>query len=369
MDVMRAGLRIIFWCLLLMEAMLAGAAGCGAEESPAKGDVTSTRQPGVRVSDTRANAELMVPARPVVEKALKYLATRQQEDGAFSNSGYGRNAAVVALAGMAWLAGGSTPGRGPYGAEVGKVSEYLLDHCEQSGFISVEGAQSHGPMYEHGFATLFLAEVYGMSPRDDLRDKLVRAVDLIVRTQNAEGGWRYQPRREDADLSVTICQIMALRAARNAGLKVPNETVDKCVGYVKRSQNADGGFRYMLSSGESLFPRSEAGVVALHSAGEYEGREGERGLAYIDQFLPRSGADGGQVQDGHFFYGHYYAVQAMWQAGGERWKRWYPAVRNLLLSRQQPDGSWADPVGSEYGTAMAAIILQMPDNSVPIFQR
>ena len=84
-----------------------------------------------------------------------------------------------------------------------------------------------GPMYEHGFATLFLAEVYGMSPRDDMRDKLARAVDLIVRTQNAEGGWRYQPRREDADISVTICQVMALRAARNAGLKVPNETVDR----------------------------------------------------------------------------------------------------------------------------------------------
>ena len=142
-------------------------------------------------------------------------------------------------------------------------------------------------MYEHGFATLFLAEVYGMSPRDDMRDKLARAVDLIVRTQNSEGGWRYQPRREDADISVTICQVMALRAARNAGLKVPNETVDKCVDYVKRSQNADGGFRYMLTPGESLFPRSAAGVVALYSAGVYEGREVERGLAYVDQFLPR----------------------------------------------------------------------------------
>jgi hypothetical protein len=249
------------------------------------------------------------------------------------------------------------------------VSNYLLEHCEQSGFISVEGAQSHGPMYEHGFATLFLAEVYGMSPRDDMRDKLSRAVDLIVRTQNSEGGWRYQPRREDADISVTICQVMALRAARNAGLKVPTETVDKCVDYVKRSQNADGGFRYMLSPGESLFPRSAAGIVALYSAGIYQGRELERGLAYVDQFLPRAGVGGGTVQDGHFFYGHYYAVQAMWQAGGERWACWYPAIRDLLLSRQQPDGSWIDPVGPEYGTAMASIILQMPDNSVPIFQR
>ncbi len=314
------------------------------------------------------NVELLAPARPTIEKGLKFLESRQQEDGSFAAGGYGRNAAVVALAGMAWLANGSTPGRGPYGAEVKRVTDYLLDHCEESGFISVEGAMSHGPMYEHGFATLFLAEVYGMSPRDDMRDKLARAVDLIVRTQNAEGGWRYQPRREDADISVTICQVMALRAARNAGLTVPNETIDRCVDYVKRSQNADGGFRYMLTPGESAFPRSAAGVVALYSAGVYEGLEVDRGLAYLDQYLPRAGGKG-QLQDGHFFYGHYYAVQAMWQADGERWARWYPAIRDLLVSRQQPDGSWADPVGSEYGTAMATIILQMPNNSVPIFQR
>jgi hypothetical protein len=320
--------------------------------------------------DGAASAEMLAPARPAIEKGLKFLAMRQQDDGAFSSSGYGRNGAVVALAGMAWLASGSTPGRGPYGEEVGRAADFLLDHCEENGFISVEGAMSHGPMYEHGFATLFLAEVYGMSPRDDLRDKLTRAIDLIVRTQNSEGGWRYQPRREDADISVTICQVMALRAARNAGLRVPNETIDRCIEYVKKSQNADGGFRYMLQAGgESAFPRSAAGVVALYSAGVYEGREVERGLAYLDQYLPRAGGVGAQSRDGHFFYGHYYAVQAMWQADGERWARWYPAIRDLLVNRQQPDGSWADPVSREYGTAMATIILQMPDNSVPIFQR
>jgi prenyltransferase beta subunit len=305
-------------------------------------------------------------ARPAIEKGLKFLATRQNEDGSFAGGGYGRNSAVVALAGMAWLSSGSTPGRGPYGEQVTRVTDYLLDHVSESGFVSVAGAMSHGPMYEHGFATLYLAEVYGMSPRDDLRDKLLRAINLIVRTQNAEGGWRYQPRREDADISVTICQVMALRAARNAGLAVPKETVDRSVEYVKKCQNPDGGFRYMLQPGESAFPRSAAGVVALFSAGIYEGKEIERGLAYLNQHSPRGQAIG---SDGHFFYGHYYGVQAMWLAGGERWERWYPAIRNVLIERQQADGSWADPVSSDYGTAMATIVLQMPDNSVPIFQR
>jgi prenyltransferase beta subunit len=308
----------------------------------------------------------MISARPAVEKGLQFLAQRQLEDGSFATGGYGRNAAVVALAGIAWVAAGSTPDRGPYGEEVARSVDYLLDHAEDSGFIAVEGAMSHGPMYEHGFATLFLAEVHGMSARDDLREKLAAAVDLIVRTQNAEGGWRYQPRREEADLSVTVCQVMALRAARNAGLSVPSEIIDRSIDYVKRSQNADGGFRYMLPEGESAFPRSAAGLVALYSAGIYEGREIERGLVYLDQFMP-SGREFGQ--DSHFFYGHYYAAQAMWLAGGERFERWYPAIRDVLLARQQPDGSWADPICFEYGTAMACIVIAMPDNSLPIFQR
>jgi hypothetical protein len=359
------------WRIAAVHVVALGAAICCKKPCIAQVAANSKSNPGKASAsaDAARNAELIAPARPAIEKGLKFLSSRQKEDGAFGASGYGRNAAVVALAGMSWLASGSTPGRGPYGAEVNRVTNYLLDHCGQSGFISVEGAMSRGPMYEHGFATLFLAEVYGMSPRNDLREKLARAVDLIVRTQNEEGGWRYQPRRSDADISVTICQVMALRAARNAGLKVPRETVDRCVDYVKRCQNADGGFRYQREGPvSSEFPRSAAGVVALYSAGIYEGREVERGLAYLDQFLPRAGG-ATQIQDGHFFYGQYYAAQAMWQADRERWLRWYPAVRDLLVSRQEADGSWADPVCFEYGTAMATIILQMPDNSVPIFQR
>ncbi len=312
-----------------------------------------------------ADAALMAPAQEAIDKGLSYLATRQTDDGALGD-GNGRNAAICALAGMSWLAGGSTPGRGPYGDNVSRVCDYLLDHVEESGFINVPQAVSHGPMYEHGFAALFLAEVHGMSPRADLREKLTKGVELIVRTQNDEGGWRYQPRKEDADISVTICQVMALRAARNAGLAVPKETVDRCIDYVKRSQNPDGGFRYMLPPGESAFPRSAAGIVALFSAGIYAGPEVDRGLAYLDRFLPRE-APG--PQDAYFFYGQYYAVQAMWQTGGTRWQRWYPAIRDLLVKTQQPDGSWPDATGPEYATAMATIILQMPDNSVPIFQR
>ena len=313
-------------------------------------------------------AEMVTPAaQQAIEQGLAALAHRQHDDGSFGSGSYRGNVAVTALVGMAFMSAGSTPGRGPYGEEVARAADYVLAKTHQSGFIVAPGPASHGPMYGHGFATLFLAECYGNSMRDGLREKLAKAVKLIRNTQNPQGGWRYQPRRAEADISVTICQVMALRAARNAGIYVPRETVDRTIDYVKRSQNPDGGFMYMLDGGDSGFARSAAGVVALYSAGVYEGPEIAKGLDYLMRFRPEPDVVRRQT---YYFYGHYYAVQAMWQAGGDYWSQWYPAIRDDLVARQQKEeGTWVSPISIDYATAMACIILQMPNNYLPIFQR
>ena len=222
-------------------------------------------------------------------------------------------------------------------------------------------------MYSHGFGTLFLAEAYGMTHRPEIREKLQKAVRLIIDTQNNEGGWRYQPVRRDADLSVTICQINALRAARNAGLYVPKETVEACIRYVKQSQNPDGGFRYMLQGGASAFPRSAAGVVALQSAGEYDAKEVRDGIAYLQQYMPRDQA-GQPLQPlllrpllrgpGDVDPGRGRLERVVSRRSATSWS-----------SGQSAAGYWTDSICNEYGTAMALIILQMPNNYLPIFQR
>jgi hypothetical protein len=59
----------------------------------------------------------------------------------------------------------------------------------------------------------------------------------------------------------------------------------------------------------------------------------------------------------------------MWTAGGQYWTEWFPAVRKELLDRQTADGSWLDQICSHYATAMACIILQVPNNYLPILQK
>jgi len=302
-----------------------------------------------------------------VTRGLAYLASVQSDDGSFGRGRFSRHVGITALCGIAFLADGHVPGRGRYGDNVAKALEYVLRSSEESGLLAVEN--STGPMYGHGFAALFLGEVYGMNPQDTrVRDALVRAVQLIVNSQNDEGGWRYNPVPYDADVSVTICQVMALRSARNAGIKVPKETIDAAVRYVRECQNADGGFRYMRVSGASAWPRSAAGVATLFYAGIYEDDSIARALDYLARTAP-PGSGGPMIQP-YYFYGHYYAVQAMYLAGGEWWAQWWPRIRDELVLLQSEDGSWVDhQSGNAYATAMALVVAQMPKRYLPIFQR
>ena len=301
----------------------------------------------------------------VTARGLAWLAKNQQADGSVGSDAQRGSVAVTALAGMAWTAGGGTPRRGPYGENIAKALAYLIGRVNSSGFIAADG-EANRPMYGHGFATLFLAECLGESDRDDLRKKVEEAVQLIVATQNDEGGWRYQPRRDDADISVTVCQVMALRAARNAGVFVPSETIDRAIGYIRGCQNADGGYRYQLQPGKSAAPRSAAGLVELFSAGIYKGDDINATFDYLKPFAPGTEKADSQA---YFYYGQYYQALAFWHRGDDSWKAWYAAASANLALRQEKDGRWPSKIGDEYATAMALIVLQLPNDYLPIFER
>lgn len=361
-------------------ALISAAAMCPFAPARQAAEPGPAAAPAPDQPTDRPGAESVVLANEVtpaldeaVLKGLAALVKQQQQDGAFGSTNLGHNVAITALSCLALMADGNLPGRGEHGEAVERGLESILKNCTETGLIAAETA--HGPMYGHGFATLFLGEVYGMSRGGDgtvqnqrLHEALVKAVRLIVQTQNEEGGWRYNPVPNDADVSVTICQIMALRSARNAGLEVPRGCIDRAVQYVRLCQAEDGGFKYQLGRGGSAWPRSAAGVASLYYAGIYQDQAIERGLKYLtDTAMPGRAPDAGGP---HYFYGHYYAVQAMYLAGGESWAKWWPAVRDELIARQRDDGLWDDSsAGEVYGTAMGLIILQMPKRYLPIFQK
>ncbi len=370
------GARIYFghWCLVICWSLVLGHLSFAQEirlrhtpaPPPSGADATPPIGPASSSAIVRGD-EITPRQKEAVEKGLVWLANHQGRDGSFGGDGMGKHAGITGLAGLAFMQAGNLPNRGKYGENVSKCVDFVLSASQESGLISSDNSQ--GPMYGHGFATLFLAEVYGMTGDDRVKEKLQKAVRLIERTQNNEGGWRYMPVPYDADISVTICQVMALRAARDAGVKVEKDVIDKSIKYVLSCQNPDGGFSYQSprngGGSQSGFARSAAGVSALYYAGVFEGDNVQRGLKYVASFNP---ALGQEVQmEGHYYYGNYYAVQAMFLAGGDYWARWYPAIREQLITKQDPAGNWEGDASKDYATSMALIILQMPNRYLPVY--
>jgi hypothetical protein len=314
-----------------------------------------------------SGSEINDDQRRSVERGLEALSRTQQRDGSFGQ-GMARHVGITSLCAMAFMQGGNLPGRGKYGPQVEKALNFVLNATQESGLIC--GDNMSPPMYGHGFATLFLAEVYGMTGDERVKEKLQKAVKLIQKSQNDQGGWRYQPAPVDADISVTITQIMALRAARDAGIKVEKEVIDKAIEYVRKCQNSDGGFSYQMNQGGfgggSGFARSAAGLASLYYAGLSEGKEVAKALKYLGDFRPGKGGRGDA--EGNYFYAHYYAVQAMYLAGGEHWAKWYPLIRDDLIRKQQKtSGLWQGDNTEEYATSMALLILQMPNRYLPVY--
>lgn len=305
--------------------------------------------------------EMTPESEAAIDRGLAFLARNMSADGTWP-WGMGRNTGICAFAGLAFMAAGHVPGRGEYGDVTDRIVNAIASCAAPSGLIVREGAMSHGPMYEHAMATVLLAEAYGMTRNPGLRDKLERAVDLIASTQNREGGWRYQPQPADADLSVTVMQILALRACNAVGLHVPREVIDAAMRYVRACVVPTGGFAYQ--PGLSVrYGTTAAGVFSLLANGEYDAPEVLAGLRFLEE--QRISPD-----DPHYSYGIYYAAMSMAQASDETlWDRWFAPVRQQLIQHQAADGHWEGEVGPVYGTAMALLVLAVPYRYLPIYQR
>ena len=319
--------------------------------------------PPTAASGAADKDEVKMPdsVRKATARGLAWLAACQNSDGSWSDGRYPHNPAITSFALLAFLSQGHVPNQGPYGKEIARGLRFLLSCAREDGYlIGTRG----GNMYSHGMATLALAELWGVSNDKAIKPTLQKAVDLIVASQNKQGGWRYSPRPADADISVTIMQVMALRAAKNAGIHVKDEVIKKAIGYIKTCYDErSGGFSYQPRSGPG-FARTAAGVCVLQLTGEYKAKEIPRSIKYLQDHF----------HDGeHYWYGHYYAAHAMHQVGGKEWKDWYARIVKEWLPKQKSDGSWN--TGSEhdsgpvYQTSIAIIALSVPMNYLPIFQR
>jgi hypothetical protein len=323
--------------------------------------------PGVDLAD-----EMTQAAAASTTKGLAVLAAKQQPDGSWRADG--NEVGVTASCALAFMAHGHVPGLGRYGANTSRALQFLLKNAQGDGLIC--GKSTGSPMYNHGLAALALAEAWGQTGDKRLREALRRAVDLICATQNNRGGWRYQPKvSPDDDISVTVMQLMALRAAKDAGMAVPKEVIDAGIAYVKSCHNSkgagkDGGFRYGPIHTESGWARTGAGITSLQVAGNYRASEVSEGVEYLMTWQPPGQKS--LESEKEPYYGAYYVTMGMYQAqslgayGKKAWGLFYPAMTKWIMQRQAADGTWP---GTAYPSAMSLLVLAIPCRYLPIYQR
>jgi hypothetical protein len=312
--------------------------------------------------DEIAEVKLRPEVRIAINNGLRFIAAQQKDDG-----GFGKDSHQPALALMAFLLQGHIPGHGEYGEVMeGCISFLVARGKDQDGFLGT--GTHHGGMYEHGLALLALSEAWGQSKNPKIREVLRDGVNVLLRCQNEKGGWRYSPKITPADVSVTAMELVALCSAREAGIAVPQKSIDKAAGYILGCQDEEsGGFGYVGPGGPG-FPRSAAGTLALMLSGKREHHSVRRGMIYL-----KSEDDAKFSMDGKkeaYHYAHYYAIQSMYQASEREFKDWYPKIIKELLKSQDATGKIGTGAhGPVYSTSMSILVLGVPYRYLPIYQR
>ncbi len=332
-----------------------------------------------------------------VERGVAYLLSQQQASGGIHDRDY--ETTMTSLALMSMAAVGHQPGEStPAGTAMVRGLDFVLSEGRQDpqGYF---GRKDRSRMYGHGITSLMLTELLGMGVDASQDQRIYQALDralqltlaaqAVPKPRQFQGGWRYEPDSRDADLSVSVWQLMAMRSAKNDGLKVPAEAIELAVEYLQGSYTGrpvtgrpvtgrpaggqlaaeqNGGFSYMPRQNSPSFTMSAAGLLALQVCGRYEAPEvlgaanwlQERQLNWQDRF---------------FFYGCYYYAQGMHQRGGALASTSQQNVEKMLLAHQAEDGSWQSSdnqernAGRVYATSLALLSLSVRYHYLPIYQR
>ena len=330
-----------------------------------------------RADDEKVNNALKLGAQ--------YLVSQQDPATGAIHNKMRNETAMTALAVLALGSLGHQPADPtPEGLAMKKALAYVLapETQETDGYF---GRKDGSRMYGHGITTLMLAEMLGMGA-DAAQDEQIRlhcrkGIELILRAQKVpkndsqRGGWRYSPDAGDSDMSVTVWQTMALRAAKNAGIDVPKESIDEAVRYIKKCYDTEGekragvkvgGFGYQNRGHETS--TTAEGLLALLVCADYESDETKGASERLLRDAVKPG-------DRWLFYTTYYYAQSMYQRGGKFADEGKRVVEGLLMPVQSREGWWEGQGGEErgggkvYATSMAMLSLAVKNHFLPIYQR
>ena len=316
----------------------------------------------------RFGGEIPPDVDRIYERGLAWLAQKQAPDGQWPDGNSGAGQTGICL--MAFLASGEDPNYGRYAPNIRRaIRSLILAQDKITGYLP-------NSMYHHGFGMLAQAEAYGAVDESQLWDSstppasqrpIGQVLDLAIRcavtssAKNSFGAWRYSPDAADADTSVAAAVLMGLLACRNAGLQVPDDTINKGVEYIRRSTAKNGYVSYSggFGGGGTSYARSSLAALVFSVARHKDWEEFGATLKSISGDLEHR-------ESGHPEYYRYYAAQALFQGDYEAWQKWNRFTLRFLKDTQNADGSFS---GGSYQTGMSLLALGLNYRFLPIYER
>jgi hypothetical protein len=328
--------------------------------------------------------------REIYDAGIRYLLKTQDADGSWKDGQAG--AGVTGMAMMVLLASGEDANYGPYRVPIRKALRSIIGQQDAgTGFFGGERGGGHDSMYQHGFAMLALAEAYGMVDDRTLWTEpgaqkagpgagrpIGKALELAVRRavssakQNPTGGWRYGPDAKDADTSVSGAVLMGLLAARNAGIEVPDETIDRAIKYYVTMTGGNGQVGYSGGAGGGSDAVTSIGVLVYSIARRQELPQYKAATKYL---VSRSRGGDQPGMDGYPGYTDYYRAQALFQCDVAAWEKWNASLVKTLKAMQGKDGSMAGGRGGmgmgggTVTTSLYLLSLAVNFKFLPVYER
>jgi hypothetical protein len=196
----------------------------------------------------------------------------------------------------------------------------------------------------------------------------LRAAMFIIRAQDtSNGGWRYEPKKPDSDVSVTGWQVMALYSA---GKVFPNAWHDGLNKFLDKLQANHYGSQYGYHLTDDKNPTPTRSAIGLLCRLYTTWNGGEQGFTQGTESLARTGIS---RQD---MYQDYYVTLLLHHVGGKLWDGWNEQMRTYLISSQATAGheagswsfrgGWSANGGRHYDTCLATLILEVYYRSKPI---
>ena len=286
-----------------------------------------------------------------VVKSLKWRQKQQNRDGSWGDGPQNYKCAMTGLSLLSYLAHCETPLSEDFGDTVLKGISFLVDQGMKSPVISLV-PQMNEVSYDHAIATYALCEAYTFCKQMDipsianLEQVVTKAVDQIMKGQNANGGWAYNYNTQPGahtDLSVTGWNVQALKAAEHGGIKPSRGEIRaalrKAAMYCRKTALPDGLFSYQENGREPRASLVGVGVLSLQMCGSGSDSTARRGLDWMlkntnQPFNWKANNTSSNL------YQHYYGVQAAMNRGGDVWKAYNRAFRDSTLGAQASDGSF-----------------------------